>query len=171
MQLKPPSEQDYNEQLIDFEEELKKIDTENPWPSWLKDLCGGGTSGFFCLLFGGSWAEFAVAFTIGVIVTFGLKYLEKLAFNNFLLNAIAAALIVLLAKTIDIFVPYIRLDNIIIGGIMLLVPGLSITNAMRDTMSGDLVAGTARAVEAFFITVGIVAGSASMLKILSLWGY
>ncbi len=54
---------------------------------------------------------------------------------------------------------------------MLLVPGLSITNAMRDTMSGDLVAGTARAVEAFFITVGIVAGSASMLKILSLWGY
>jgi uncharacterized membrane protein YjjP (DUF1212 family) len=94
-----------------------------------------------------------------------------LAFNNFLLNAIAAALIVLLAKTIDIFVPYIRLDNIIIGGIMLLVPGLSITNAMRDTMSGDLVAGTARAVEAFFITVGIVAGSASMLKILSLWGY
>jgi uncharacterized membrane protein YjjP (DUF1212 family) len=171
MQLKPRSEQEYNEQLVDFAEELKKIDNENPWPSWLKDICGGGTSGFFCLLFGGSWAEFTVAFTIGVIVTFGLKYLEKLAFNNFLLNAIAAALIVLLAKTLDIFVPYIRLDNIIIGGIMLLVPGLSITNAIRDTMSGDLVAGTARAVEALFITVGIVAGSASMLKIWSLWGY
>ncbi len=94
-----------------------------------------------------------------------------MAFNNFLLNAIAAALIVMLAKTLDIFLPYIRLDNIIIGGIMLLVPGLSITNAIRDTMSGDLVAGTARAVEALFITVGIVAGSASMLKIWSMCGF
>ncbi|MEN6444891.1 MAG: threonine/serine exporter family protein [Candidatus Cloacimonas sp.] len=171
LQQKPDSDPDYQKQLSDFAAELKKIDTENPWPSWLKDICGGGTSGFFCLLFGGSWAEFAVAFFIGVLVTFGLKYLEKLAFNNFLLNAIAAALIVLLAKTLDIFVPSIRLDNIIIGGIMLLVPGLSITNAIRDTMSGDLVAGTARAVEALFITVGIVAGSATMLKIWSLWGY
>lgn len=171
MEVKALSEQELQEQLVNFNSELKKIDNENPWSPWIRDLCGGVTSGFFCLLFGGSWAEFAVAFLIGVVVTFGLKYLEKLAFNNFLLNAIAAALIVMLAKTLDIFLPYIRLDNIIIGGIMLLVPGLSITNAIRDTMSGDLVAGTARAVEALFITVGIVAGSASMLKIWSMWGF
>ncbi len=171
MEVKPLSEQELQEQLVKFTSELDEIEKENPWTPWLKDLCGGGTSGFFCLLFGGSWIEFAVAFFIGTVVTFGLKYLERLAFNNFLLNAIAAALIVMLAKTLDIYIPYIRLDNIIIGGIMLLVPGLSITNAIRDTMSGDLVAGTARAVEALFITVGIVAGSASMLKIWSMWGY
>lgn len=115
--------------------------------------------------------EFAVAVLIGIIVSSGLKYLGRLGFNNFLLNAIAAALIVFLAKLMDLYIPYIRLDNIIIGGIMLLVPGLSITNAIRDTMSGDLVSGTARAVEALFITVGIVAGSGSMLKIWALWGF
>ena len=54
---------------------------------------------------------------------------------------------------------------------MLLVPGLAITNAIRDTMSGDLVSGTARAVEALFITVGVVAGSGSMLKIWALLGW
>jgi len=171
MEVKSLSEQELQQQLVNFTDELKKIDNDNPWSPWIRDLCGGATSGFFCLLFGGSWMEFAVAFFIGTVVTFSLKYLERLAFNNFLLNAIAAALIVLLAKTLDIFIPYIRLDNIIIGGIMLLVPGLSITNAIRDTMSGDLVAGTARAVEALFITVGIVAGSASMLKIWSMCGF
>jgi uncharacterized membrane protein YjjP (DUF1212 family) len=89
--------------------------------------------------------------------------------NGFLLNALAAMLIVLIAKTIDIWVPFIRLDVIIIGGIMILVPGLQIVNAIRDTMSGDLVAGTARGVEAIIMTVGIVAGSGAMLKIWELW--
>ena len=157
--------------LAEFKQELDIIDREITWPGWLSNLCGGATSGFFCLLFGGSWAEFGIAVLIGVIVSYGMKYLVRLSFNNFLLNAMAAALIVLLAKTIDLYVPYISLDNIIIGGIMLLVPGLSITNAIRDTMSGDLVSGSARALEAVFITIGIVAGSGSMLKIWELWGY
>jgi uncharacterized membrane protein YjjP (DUF1212 family) len=157
--------------LDKFRAELRRIDAEQIWPGWIRNLCGGATSGFFCLLFGGAWMEFVVAVLIGIIVSSGLKYLGRLGFNNFLLNAIAAALIVFLAKLMDVYIPYIRLDNIIIGGIMLLVPGLSITNAIRDTMSGDLVSGTARAVEALFITVGIVAGSGSMLKIWALWGF
>ena len=33
------------------------------------------------------------------------------------------------------------MDKTIIGSIMLLVPGLAITNAIRDTISGDLLAG------------------------------
>ncbi len=163
-------ERDQGKGLKELQRELNIIDNEEAWPGWLRYLCGGATSGFFCLLFGGAWMEFAIAVFIGIVVSLALKYLSKLAFNNFLLNALAAALIVILAKTIDLYIPYIRLDNIIIGGIMLLVPGLSITNAIRDTMSGDLVSGTARAVEALFITVGIVAGSGSMLKIWDLWG-
>lgn len=150
--------------------ELIQIDKEQIWPMWLSNLCGGATSGFFCLLFGGAWNEFIIALLIGIIVSWGMKYLVRLAFNNFLQNALAAALIVFLAKLADYWMPFIRLDQIIIGGIMLLVPGLSITNAIRDTMSGDLVSGTARAVEALFITVGVVAGSGSMLKIWELWG-
>lgn len=153
-----------------FRQELQKIDNEQPYQAWITNLAGGLTSGFFCLLFGGSWTEFAVAFIIGVFVSIGLKYINRLPVNNFLSSALAAALIVILAKSIDHYVPYIRLDNIIIGGIMVLVPGLSVTNAIRDTMSGDLVSGTARAVEAFIITVGIVAGSGSMLKLWALWG-
>lgn len=136
---------------------------------WVNNVCGAATSGFFCLLFGGSWSEFGVALIVGFLVATSLKYISKLPINGFLLNALAAMLIVLIAKTIDIWVPFIRLDVIIIGGIMILVPGLQIVNAIHDTMSGDLVAGTARGVEAIIMTVGIVAGSGAMLKIWELW--
>ena len=44
-----------------------------------------------------------------------------------------------------------HLDPIIIGSIMPLVPGVAITNAIRDTIQGDLVAGNSRATEAFLI--------------------
>ncbi|MDD2596442.1 MAG: threonine/serine exporter family protein [Candidatus Cloacimonetes bacterium] len=155
----------------EFLKELRRIDGENPYPMWVTNLCGGATSGFFCLLFGGSWTEFLIAFFIGIIISASLKYISRLPVNNFLLNAIASALIVLLAKTIDTWVPFIRLDNIIIGGIMILVPGLALTNAIRDTMSGDLVSGTARGVEAIIVTIAIVAGSGTMLKLWTLLGY
>ena len=151
--------------------ELYKVDNAQPWPAWLQVFCGGATSGFFCLLFGGSWLEFAVAWMVGILVSGAMRWASMLKINNFLLNALGAALVVLFAKTLDIWVPYIKLDNIIIGGIMLLVPGLSIVNAIRDTMSGDLVSGTARAVEAIFIAVAIATGSGSMLKLWALMGY
>lgn len=152
----------------EFRKELREIESEKVWPEWLKLFCGGGTAGFFCLLFGGSWLEFGTAYIVGVMVSIALKYIGMLGINNFLLNALGAALVVLFAKTLDYWIPYIRVDNIIIGGIMLLVPGLAIVNAIRDTMSGDLVSGTARGAEALFIAVAIATGSGSMLKLWSL---
>ncbi|MFA6909527.1 MAG: threonine/serine exporter family protein [Candidatus Cloacimonadaceae bacterium] len=152
-----------------FARELQRIQAEKTYPMWLTNLSGASTSGFFCLLFGGSWSEFAAAFIMGFLVSASLKYISRLPVNNFLLNALAAALIVLISKTMDIFIPFIRLDYIIIGGIMILVPGLQIVNAIRDTMSGDLVAGTARGAEAIIITIGIVAGSGAMIKLWELW--
>ena len=46
---------------------------------------------------------------------------------------------------------------------MLLVPGLAITNAIRDTIAGDLVSGLARAIEAFLVAIGIAIGSGIIL--------
>ena len=58
------------------------------------------------------------------------------------------------------------MDKVIIGSIMLLVPGLAITNAIRDTIAGDLVSGIARAVEAFLTAIGVAVGTG---VILSFW--
>lgn len=47
---------------------------------------------------------------------------------------------------------------------MLLVPGLAITNAIRDTMAGDLVAGLTRSAEAFLIALAIAIGTGVVLS-------
>lgn len=51
-------------------------------------------------------------------------------------------------------------DAIIIGAVMPLVPGVAITNAVRDTMTGNLLSGPARAVEAILSACAIGVGIA-----------
>lgn len=152
----------------EYSSALEVIRTRKIYPMWLKFLCGGLSCGSFTMLFGGNWRQFMVAIPIGIIVLILLTTLSKTKLNNFLLNALGAAIIVLLAKFGVAYFGGMSSDKIIIGGIMLLVPGLSITNAIRDTMAGDLTAGTARTVEAFFISVAIATGAGTMLKLWSL---
>ena len=42
---------------------------------------------------------------------------------------------------------------------MLLVPGLAITNAVRDSIAGDLISGLARGAEALLIAVAVALGN------------
>jgi uncharacterized membrane protein YjjP (DUF1212 family) len=53
-----------------------------------------------------------------------------------------------------------NLDQVIIGTLMPLVPGIPLTNAVRDLMSGDLVAGVSRGAEAVITALSIATGIA-----------
>ncbi len=55
------------------------------------------------------------------------------------------------------------MNPIIIGSIMIFLPGVAITNAVRDSLAGDLLAGSARAMEAMLIAVSIAAGVGAVL--------
>lgn len=54
----------------------------------------------------------------------------------------------------------LRLFNrqIIIGNIMLLIPGVALTNSIRDMISGDIMAGMLRFCEACLVSLAIAAG-------------
>ena len=49
---------------------------------------------------------------------------------------------------------------------MLLVPGLAITNAIRDTVAGDYLSGLSRGTEAFLTALAIAIGAGFMVSIL-----
>ena len=49
-------------------------------------------------------------------------------------------------------------DKVLIGNIMLLIPGISFTNALRDLFVGDSIAGLLRTVEAILLALAIGAG-------------
>ena len=48
---------------------------------------------------------------------------------------------------------------------MLFVPGVAITNSIRDFLSGDMLSGIARMTEAILIAVSLAAGVGVVLKI------
>ncbi|RGS77256.1 hypothetical protein DWX73_10775 [Coprococcus sp. AF21-14LB] len=60
-----------------------------------------------------------------------------------------------------------NLEAVIIGAIMPLVPGVAITNAVRDTLQGDYVSGCARILEAFLKAAAIAIGVGAAMALSS----
>ena len=49
-------------------------------------------------------------------------------------------------------------NQIIIGNIMLLIPGIALTNSLRDMISGDIMSGMLRFFDAVLVAAAIAAG-------------
>jgi uncharacterized membrane protein YjjP (DUF1212 family) len=56
-------------------------------------------------------------------------------------------------------------DATVIGVLMLLVPGIAVTNAIRDTIAGDLVAGVARGADALMSAAAISVGAGAAYQL------
>ena len=56
-------------------------------------------------------------------------------------------------------------DKIMIGGIMLLIPGIAMTNSVRDMLTGDIVTGTLRLTNSLLQAAAIACGFALSLMI------
>ncbi|WBW99563.1 threonine/serine ThrE exporter family protein [Oceanirhabdus sp. W0125-5] len=139
-------------------EELKKIKQGNKYKYPSHIIAGGAITGCFTGLFGGNYLEFILSFIIGCIITVLLKKCDKLQLNDFFTNILGGALATFIALFSSLFMN-IESNVIIIGSIMLLVPGLTITNGIRDTIAGDFYSGISRVIEALFVAIGIVLGS------------
>jgi uncharacterized membrane protein YjjP (DUF1212 family) len=150
---------------------LAEIDAAPTYGKWALVLAFGGITGFFTLLFGGGFAGAGVAFFIGLILKLVLDALERVRVNSLFINIVGGAVIACLAvlsKELGLIAAY---DKVIIGSIMTLVPGLAITNSMRDLIAGDFIAGVTKFAEALMVAAGIAAGVAVPLALSRfLWG-
>ena len=116
-------------------------------------------AGFFTLLFGGAWNDALVAAATGALVTRFPPVMARKQMPDFISNLVAGAtatLLCLVARRLGLATSS---DATVIGVLMLLVPGIAVTNAIRDTIAGDLVAGVARGAEAFMSAAGISIGA------------
>ncbi|MFD1851636.1 threonine/serine exporter family protein [Oceanobacillus bengalensis] len=140
---------------------LREVDTNNAmYPAWVLILIAAIASGCFSIMFGGSFEDFLPAFFAG-----GLGFMAMLGFERLVeirfLSEFFGAFIVGIASIIFIQIGFGKaLDMVIIGAVMPLVPGLHITNAVRDLMAGHLVSGVSKGVEALLTAFAIGAGVA-----------
>lgn len=147
-------------------EQLLQID-QQPRYSYGVTLFFSALSAFgFGLFFHGSLADALCAFVIGLCIKFVTINMERNEINEFFTNAISAGVAAFLALGCIHFSLADSLDIVIISSIMLLVPGLAITNAIRDTVAGDYLAGVARGAEAFLTAIAIAVG---IVAVLSVW--
>ena len=125
----------------------------------------------FTLFYGGSPRDAAVALFCGGAIRLSIRSLEKFRVNSFFVNlaaSFAAAAIALTAAHFDVYLSY---DKIIIGSLMTLVPGIAITNFMRDIIGGDLIAGILRLTESVLVATAIAIGAGFALTATRmLWG-
>jgi len=121
-------------------------------------------------LFGGTIIDCFIAAFNGLLIIL----ISRLSYNR-----IDSVFMVDVAKSflvafVTILSAYLFHDThseiIIIGSIMPLVPGIPITNAIRDTLQGNYMSGTARATEAFVISLGIAFGVGTGLGLFNLIG-
>lgn len=144
---------------------LEKIDTKNCYPSYIQSISGGFAGGFSALLFGGLFSDFIWAFIISMtMVHVNYVFLGKFSLISFMKQFIVSALGTILALLVVKFNLAVNLDMIIIGFIMPLVPGFIITNAARDTISGDFLAGLSRGSEAIISALSIASGVGIVLN-------
>lgn len=148
--------------------ELQRIDHE-PRYSYGTTLFFSALSAFgFAFFFGGDGKDALCAFVIGMMIKYVALGMEKNQINVFFEHAISAGVGAIGALIASSFGCLSDLDTVIISSIMLLVPGLAITNAIRDTVAGDYLAGVSRAAEAFLIAIAIAVGIAMVFQ---MWGF
>ena len=126
---------------------------------------GGFSAAFFTLIFGGGIFEFFISLISGFVVTITTKPLENLHSYQFFSSILAGIIIASLAILSTHFLNYGNYNYVIVGGIMPQLPGLAMTNAIRDTIRGDLISGMARGVEALLVASSLAAGTGVIISI------
>ncbi len=139
---------------------LAQVMDEPRYPTWVSYLSYGLVAFFFTLFWGGSFTDALVAFPCGLIVKFTLSVLASLRANVFFTNLLAGMLMALPPLLLARFGLTVSTDLCIIGTIMLLVPGIAITNVIRDVLAGDFLTAISRMAEVLIVGMGIAVGVA-----------
>lgn len=151
--------------LAQFYQRLQEINEKVPFFAFhWQILAAGLVSGTLQVLYGGSWFDFLPTFVIGLIgyaVFYGVNMRLKLKFVSEFLGAAVISILASLALRYHLGQ---NADMIVIGAIMPLVPGVPITNAVRDILAGHILSGIARATEAFLSACAISMGVGLILR-------
>ncbi|EME8151165.1 TPA: threonine/serine exporter family protein [Enterococcus faecium] len=135
--------------LEELYSELQAIDRDRSFfPVWLQIVSAAVISGTIMVLFGGKMTDLSVTLVIGgwgnAVYLYSLKFFRIKFLSEFL-----SSLLIGIAAIYSVrFGLGSNQDLIIIGCVMPLVPGVQITNAIRDLLAGHYVSGVSRGTEA-----------------------
>lgn len=133
------------------------------WSQRQKDVVYCIVCMIFTLFFGGGIREGVASLFCGVFVKLVMNLIGRTIGNRFAWTVIATAV----AGSAACFfcrVGWIdTLDKVMIGNIMLLIPGLAMINGMKDLIEGEMLSGLLRLTDAVLQAVAVAIGAALLL--------
>ncbi|MDO5426599.1 MAG: threonine/serine exporter family protein [Coriobacteriia bacterium] len=122
----------------------------------------------FTIFFGGTFYEAAISGVIGLLIlliTFGVK---KLTDNFFFPTVIYSFVMSLSVRILGALAIVQNVESMQIGLLMMVVPGLIITNSMREFISGEYLTGYSKLIEALLVALAVAMGvifAAALMRI------
>lgn len=137
----------------------------SPYPGWLVTGFRAALAAAVAVLLGGGVPVAAAAFAATTAVDRVTGRLGSRGVPDFFLNVVGAALATGVAVALVAADVGLRPSLVVAGGIILLLPGVTLVGAVQDAITGFLVTATARALEVVLLTAGIVTGVAVALAV------
>lgn len=147
--------------------QIQRIKDEPEYKPMIRIMSIGFASAFFSLMLGGTLSDFMVCLATTISFGFIERTLSRLELSKFFIDLIGGVLGALIPYIFFYILHYgSHFDLMVISSIMPMVPGVAITNAIRDTLHGDLLSGVARGMDAFIIAASIATGVGVTLSLL-----
>jgi Uncharacterized conserved protein len=142
--------------------ELKRIEAmpgsfSGAWSLLAAFLCAAG----FAALFGAGWLSAAAAGAVALLVQALETLMSRFRSRGLAASILGGLLTSLLPALLAFVLPTLQTELVIAGAVMPLVPGLAMTNAVQDTMRGDMLSGLSHGIQAI-LTACLIAGGAML---------
>lgn len=152
--------------MEEIEKKQRELLAEDKHITWL--YCFGYfiATGGFTVYCGGSIRDGLAAALISLLVFLANRFVKQKETNQLVYTVVMTMLAGMLAILLVRFGIAEHVDKVMIGDIMLFVPGLVMVNSIRDMLYGDIMTGLFRLVEAILVALAIACGMAISLLLL-----
>ncbi len=161
-----------NNNPLSYEEAKKALGEIYNAPNFsfgIRILAACMTAFVYTLFFNGAILDALISAVISFLIYIMLEKTFKVGSFQFLEYYIAGFLIGVISVLVQLVIPEINKDNVITGAIIVLLPGVVLTNGIKDILYGDFVSGTAKFSEAMLVIIAIAVGIATALSLSMKW--
>lgn len=151
------------EDLEEFRAEIAGIRRAAGTPERVKLAMYMAISFSLSVFFGGDWLDGLAAAVSGAVLFASLYASAALKLNNILQTMLCSAVTALSVLLLVGAGFGTRPDKIMIGNIMLVIPGIQLTTSLRDMINGDTISGLLNMIEALLKAVFVAMGFALVL--------
>ena len=139
--------------------------SEPPYGRLLTLLAGGAAGGALIYGYGGTLLEVVLGLPVGMLVQYLAKYLFVGGDRRYLSDLLCGTSVALYASIAKAIFPVIDMPRLIVGGVIALVPGLVLVNAVHEVAQKNLVSGAAKLLEALAIAASLGCGVAFVVGV------